>query len=78
MRQEPSSTHVGSLSHHTPPPQGSPQLTQVGLDLRKVFRPAHVLEGSVGSGIEDVHLRWAACLQVLGPGCPGEAHGAGQ
>lgn len=56
---------------HCPP--GPPRLTQVGLDPRKVLRPAHVLEGDTGLGIEGVHLRWAARVQVLGPGRPGEA-----
>lgn len=61
---------VRARSHH-PAPRCSPWLTQVGLDPQKVFRPAQVLEGSAGLGVEDVHLRWVACIQVLGPGHPG-------
>lgn len=47
-------------------------LTQEWLDPRKVFRPAHILEGDAGLGIEYIHLQWVAGIQVLGPNCPGE------
>lgn len=47
-------------------------LTQEWLDPRKVFRPTHVLESDAGLGIEYIHLRWVAGVQVLGPSCPGE------
>lgn len=67
---------VGSLGHHRP--LGVPWLTQVGLHLLEVFRPAHVLEGKAGLAIEYVHLGRAARIQIRGPGGPGEAAGPGQ
>lgn len=60
----------------TPPLGGPPWLTQVGLDPLKVCRPAYVLEGISGLGIENVHVHRAACTQVLGPGRPREEAGA--
>ena len=48
-------------------------LTQEGLDSLKVRGPARVPESDVGLAIENVHLRWVARIQVLGPDLPGEA-----